>query len=84
MTARTLCPVSNDSLLEALSLFWGNQDEKPNPLLAEYEQLGTSGLNEGAVEENDQTCTVEQLTGSAVDISAETTATEDQDKKTTT
>ena len=50
MTTRTPRPVSDNSLPEAPSPFCGGQDEEPNPLLAEYEQLCPDGLDEGAIE----------------------------------
>ena len=52
MTTRTPRPVSDDSSPEALSPFCGNQDEKLNPVLAEYTQLCHNGLDEGVVKED--------------------------------
>ena len=66
MTTRTPRPVSDDSSPEALSPFCGNQDEEPNHLVAEYEQLCPGGLDEGAIEEDDVVRAAEQPAGSAV------------------
>ena len=81
MTMRTPRPVSDNSSPEALSPFCGNQDEEPNHLVAEYEQLCPDGLDEGALEEDDVVCAAEQPAGSAVDTAAETTVAEKQGKK---
>ena len=85
MTTRTLCPVSNDSSSEALLPFCGDQDEEPNPLLAEYEQLCPGGLDEGAVEEDtraaEQAHVVEQAAGSSAETAAKAMAEEDQGEK---
>ena len=83
MTTPTPRPVSDDSSPEAPSPFCGDQDEEPNPLLGEYEQLCPGGLDEGAVEEDDEVRAAEQPAGSAVDATTEATAaTEEQgDKK---
>ena len=84
MTTRTPRPVSDDSSPEALSPFCGNQDEEPNHLVAEYEQLCPGGLDEGAIEEDDVVRAAEQPAGAAVDTAVEateTTAAEDQGEK---
>ena len=85
MTARTPRPVSDDSSPEAPSPFCGDQDEEPNPFLAEYEQLCPGGLDQGAVEEDaraaDQARVVEQPAGSAAEAAAEATAEEEQGEK---
>ena len=77
-TARTPRPVSDDSSPDALAPFCGNQNEEPNPLLAEYEQLCPSGLNKGAVEEDKQVCATDQPAGSIIDTSAEAAAEEEE------
>ena len=53
MTTRIPRPVSDDSSSEAPSPFCGDQDEEPNYLVAEYEKLCPSGLDEGAIKEDD-------------------------------
>ena len=53
MTTRTSRPVSKNPSPEAPSPFCGDQDEEPNHLVAEYEQLWPGGLDEGAIEEDD-------------------------------
>ena len=74
MTTRTPCPVSDNSSPEGPSPFCGNQDEEPNNLLVEYEQLCPGGLDEGAVKEDDEVRAVEQPAGSTVNVTAEATA----------
>ena len=81
MTERTPRPVSDDSSPEAPSQFCGDRDKEQNQFLAEYDQLCPSGLDEGAVEEDDEIRAAEQPTGSAVDIAAEATAAEEQEEK---
>ena len=81
MTTRTPRPVSDDSSPEALSPFCGNQDEEPNHLVAEYEQLCPGGLDEGAIEEDNVVRAAEQPAGAAVDTAAEAMAAKEQDKK---
>ena len=81
MTTRTPRPVSDDSSPEALSPFCGNQDEEPNHLVAEYEQLCPGGLDEGAIEEDNVVRAAEQPAGAAVDTAVEATAAKEQDKK---
>ena len=52
--------------------------------MAEYEHLCRSGLDEGAIEEDNVVCAAKQPSGSAVDTTAEateTTAAEEQGKK---
>ena len=66
MTTRTPRPVSDDSSLEALSPFYGDQDEEPNHIVAMYEQLCPGGLDDGAIEEDDVVRAAEQPAGSAV------------------
>ena len=83
MTTRTPRPVSGDSSPEAPSPFCGDQDEEPNHLVAEYEQLCPDGLDEDTIEEDNVVC-VEQPAGSSVDTTleaTETTTAEDQGKK---
>ena len=46
--------VSDGSLPEAPSPFFGDQDEEPSPLLAQYEQLCHGRLDKGTIEEDDQ------------------------------
>ena len=70
MTARTPLPVSDDSSPEAPSPFCGDHDEEPNPLLAQYERLCPGGLNESAVEEDEQAHAAEQPAGSSVETPA--------------
>ena len=78
MTVRTPRPVPDDSSPEAPASFCGDQDEEPNPLLAEYEQLCPGGLDEGVVEEDDQVRAAEQLAGSVVNTAAEVKAAEEE------
>ena len=81
MTTRTPRPVSDASPPEAPSPFCGNQDEEPNHLVAEYEQLCPGGLDKGAIEEDDVVRAAEQPADAAVDTDAEATAAKEQDKK---
>ena len=75
MTTRTPRPVSDDSSPEAPSPFCGNQDEEPNHLVTEYEQLCPGGLDEGAIEEGCVIRAAKQPAVSAVDTTAEATET---------
>ena len=82
MTTRTPRPVSDDSSPEALSPFCGNQDEEPNHLVAEYEQLCPGRLDEGAIKEDDVVRAAKQHAGFTVDTAAEaTSAMEEQGEK---
>ena len=75
MTTGTPHPVSDDSSPEdAPSPFCGDLDEEPNLLLAEYELLCPGGLNEGAVEEDEQARAAKQPVGSTVKNASPATA----------
>ena len=46
-------PPANDGTYLVLRLRCGDQDEEPNHLVAEYDQLCPGGLDEGVIEEDD-------------------------------
>ena len=86
---RTPRPVSDDSSPETPSPFWGDEDEEPNHLLAEYAQLCPGGLDEDAVEEDNEVRAAEHppappsiCTTAEAKAATATAATEEQgDKK---
>ena len=80
MTTRTPHPVSDDSSLEAPSPFCRDQDEEPNPLLAQYERIYTNRLDEGAIEDEKQFRAIKHPTSFAIETAAATAAEEEQGK----
>ena len=84
MTTRTPRPVSDNSSPEAPSPFFGDQDEEPNHIVMEYEQLCPGGLDEGAIKEDNVVRAAKQPAGSAINTTVEateTTAAEEQGEK---